>query len=239
MAEEQKDVTAPAETKPEIKADVKAPAEAAGKTTDTTAKAAAPAKEAPATEKTEDGKSAEELKSLLDEAGEEVKDKDGAAVKIAPEKYEAFKLPDGISISEEAMKLVDPIFKELALSQEEAQKLVDLQTSIVKQREDAHVAEFEKYKEQQKAETVKFFGPKLKEAMANVARARDQFMAKELVDKLNVSGFSNDKDMMVFLEKIGRIIGEGKFIEGQASGGKDEPGSSADLGKVYPSMTRK
>src|SRR5882762_10933205 len=43
----------------------------------------------------------------------------------APEKYEDFKLPDGYKMDETASKEVTAMFKELNLSQDQAQKLVD------------------------------------------------------------------------------------------------------------------
>lgn len=200
----------------------------------------------------EEKKPSEELKTLLDEASEEeVKlDEDGNPIKEAktsqvPEKYE-FKLPEGITLNEAAMAIVDPIFKELGLSNEQAQKLVDVQLELNKQNEDGQVNAFNKYVEDLKVESKTFFGPKLPEVMRNVARARDQFIHKELQEKLNISGLSNDKDVLVMLDKLGRVVGEGKFIDGKRSApaagkvGVETPtGKDASLAEVYPSMVQK
>src|SRR5712671_3512851 len=43
----------------------------------------------------------------------------------APEKYEDFKLPEGVELAPEAVAEVSTLFKELGLSQANAQKLVD------------------------------------------------------------------------------------------------------------------
>src|SRR5262245_7608247 len=43
----------------------------------------------------------------------------------APEKYEAFKVPDGFEITEAANKEIDTLFRDIGLSQEAGQKLVD------------------------------------------------------------------------------------------------------------------
>lgn len=191
---------------------------------------------------------AEELKTLLDEASEEeVKlDKDGkpilAEAKIVPEKYE-FKLPEGMTLDEASMEIVSPIFKELGLNNDQAQKLVDLQAQLTKQSQDAHVAQFDQYVEGLKKESKEFFGIKLPEVMRNVARARDQFIHKELQEKLNVSGLANDKDILVMLDKLGRTVGEGKFIQGKQSAPAKGDGSvkveGATLADVYPSMSTK
>ncbi len=44
----------------------------------------------------------------------------------APEKYESFKVPDGYQLDAAVVEEASPIFKELGLSQDKAQKLVDL-----------------------------------------------------------------------------------------------------------------
>lgn len=209
-------------------------------------------KTAPVTEKKVEGKvetPAAELKTLLDEAGtEEVKlDADGKPIvekeaTVVPEKYE-FKLPEGMTLDEASMAIVSPIFKELGLDNASAQKLVDLQSQLTKQGEEAHVAKFNQYVEDLKTEAKTFFGPKLPEVMRNVARARDQFIHKELQEKLNVSGLANDKDILVMLDKLGRTVGEGKFIQGKQSAPAKGDGSvkveGVSLTDVYPSMSKK
>lgn len=184
---------------------------------------------------------AEELKTLLDEASEEEKTVEGEAKKV-PEKYE-FKLPEGMTLDEAAMAIVSPVFKELGLDNDQAQKLVDLQNMLTKDAATKHDVAFEQYKEDLKVEAKTFFGPKLQEVMKNVARARDQFIHKELQEKLNVSGLANDKDVLVFLDKLGRTVGEGKFLEGKQSAPAKGDGSvkieGASLADVYPSMATK
>lgn len=258
MVEEPKPtLTAPLDVKPVESKPADKPVESAGKPTES-AKPAGDDKSKPAeTAKPEtkaDVKPAEELKTLLDEASEEeVKlDKDGnpieAVKSVVPEKYE-FKLPEGITLDEASMKLVEPAFKELGLSNEQAQKLVDLQLSLsktqVEANEKAHVAVWEQFVEAQKKEAKDYFGPKLPEVMRNVARARNTFISKPMQEKLSVAGFSNDKDFLETLDKIGRVIGEGKFVEGKRSApargtaGVETPtGKEASLADVYPSMAK-
>lgn len=238
----------------EVKVDAKAadPVAVAAKAA-ADAKPAADNKPAPVAEvKSElkaDAKPSEELKTLLDEAGaEEVKlDKDGKPVevkaKVVPEKYEAFKLPEGVVVDPKALELASPLFKELGLDQEGAQKLIDLQIQMNKNSEDQHIAAFDQYVEGLKKESRDYFGVKLPEVMRNVARARDQFVHKELQDKLNISGLANDKDVLLLLDKIGRVVGEGKFVEGKQSAPAKGDGSTEAVGvalkDVYPSMSKK
>ena len=195
-------------------------------------------------------KPAEELKSLLDEAGEEEKlGPDGkplppeeAKKVVIPDKYE-FKLPEGITLDETSMAVITPAFKELGLDNAQAQKLVDLQIQLTKANEDVHVAKWNEYLETQKTEAKAYFGVKLPEVMRNVARARDTFLSKPMQEKLNVAGFSNDKDFLETLDKIGRVIGEGKFVEGKRSAPAKGDGSveltGPTLADVYPSMAKR
>lgn len=179
---------------------------------------------------------AEELKSLLDEAGEEKTETKDGETKVIPAKYE-FKLPEGMTLDEASMKVVDPIFRELGLDNAQAQKLVDLQNQLTKDAQGKHEQAFNQYVEDLKVEAKTFFGIKLPEVMRNVARARDQFIHKELQEKLNISGLSNDKDVLVFLDKLGRTVGEGKFIEGKQSAPAKGDGKTqiegVSLEKVY------
>lgn len=192
-------------------------------------------------------KPADELKTLLDEAGEEEKlDKDGNPIKEVkanvPEKYE-FKLPEGVTLDEASMALVTPEFKALGLNNEQAQKLVDLQLKLTKANETAHVQAWDQFVENQKKEAKDYFGTKLPEVMRNVARARDTFISKAMQEKLNVAGFSNDKDFLETLDKVGRVIGEGKFVSGKQSAPAKGDGSvevsGPTMADVYPSMAKK
>lgn len=203
-------------------------------------------------------KPAEELKTLLDEADEEevtpekqseIDKAKAVDLRKAPEKYEPFKLAEGLVIDQKQLDVVLPLFQKLNLSQTEAQELVDLQTSIVKQSEEAHVKAWDAFVEGQKTQAKEYFGTKLPEVMRNVARARDTFMPKDangksvLQDKINAAGFSNDKDFLEMMDKVGRVIGEGKFVSGKQSAPAKGDGTTkvegATLADVYPSMTTK
>src|SRR5687767_12536146 len=72
-------------------------------------------------------------------AGKEEEPKTGA-----PEKYEDFTLPEGIELDQAAMEGFLPVAKELNLTQEQAQKLVDLQTAYVKNAADAQAKAWDK-----------------------------------------------------------------------------------------------
>lgn len=252
MEEIKPTLTAPLDVKPIESKPASTPVIDAGKPADI-AKPAGDEKsksvETKVTDKPADQKPAEELKSLLDEADEEevtpekqseIDRAKAADLRKAPEKYEPFKLAEGLVLDQKQMDVVLPLFQKLNLSQTEAQELVDLQTNLVKQSEEAHVAAWDAFVDNQKKEAKEYFGLKLPEVMRNVARARDTFLSKTMQEKLNVAGFSNDKDFLETLDKVGRVIGEGKFVSGKQSAPAKGDGSikteGASLLDVYHTM---
>jgi hypothetical protein len=66
--------------------------------------------------KAEDKVKADEAKKAADEA----------AKGIVPEKYAEFKVPEGMELDKEMMNEATPLFKEIGLTQEKAQKIADL-----------------------------------------------------------------------------------------------------------------
>ena len=81
-----------------------------------------------------------------------------------------------------------------------------------------------------------------------MARARNTFIPNNaegkspLLDKLNAAGFANDKDFIEFMDRVGRVIGEGKFVEGKRSAPAKGDGSvevkGPTMADVYPSMAK-
>src|SRR5687767_9805038 len=74
--------------------------------------------------------STETKPSLLNEETKEAKPG-------APEKYEAYKLPEGWELAEEVATEANTMFKELGLSQEAAQKLVDFYVKTSESSQDS------------------------------------------------------------------------------------------------------
>jgi len=155
--------------------------------------------------------------------------------KGAPEKYE-FKAPEGFTLDmEKVEKTFIPIAKELNLTQEGAQKLVDMYAGITKESHELQATTFKTFVEGLKTETIKALGADYKVQLADAAKSRDRFATPELIEKLNESGLSNDKDMINLFIKIGKAISEDKPPEGPAgAGSKKDP---AEV--LFPSTVKK
>jgi hypothetical protein len=159
----------------------------------------------------------------------------------APEKYEDFKVPDGVEISAEQLELASPVFKELGLTQEQAQKLVTLEVS----RMEAQAAESAKVSKEWVDELKKGeetggadFEANLEKVRGFIARAAGDD-AEEVKAILNGSPIGNFPPLFRMFLRIANATAEGTFA-GKGSGGPPEPGSAeadmALLRQQYPSM---
>jgi hypothetical protein len=141
----------------------------------------------------------------------------------APEKYE-FKLADGVALNEAAVAQFEPVARELDLSQEQADKLVEIYTA----QEAARV--------QQWTDTVKgwtdaaksdpeFGGPKMAENMGVAVRALKEYGSAELNELLDSFGIGNHPAFIRFAYRAGKALGEDKLVPANSGGSK----SAAEL----------
>ena len=160
-----------------------------------------------------------------------------------PEKYE-FKLPEGVELSEEKYKAFEPIAKELGLTNEKAQRLVELYTqmqnqdatSIKEQLANASKSEFEakqsEYIEQAKSDK-EFGGVNFEKNLAKANNALSRFANEEFIAELKKSGFANHPAMIKTWFNVAKAISEDTMETGAGSGGYKEI-RSADV--LFPSV---
>jgi hypothetical protein len=155
--------------------------------------------------------------------------------KGVPEKY-VFTAPEGFNLDmEKVEKTFIPIAKELKLTQEGAQKLVDMYAGITKASIEAQAATFKTFVEGLKAETIKELGANYKQELSFAAKARDRFASPELIEKLNESGLANDKDMIKLFITIGKAVSEDKPPEGKSGAGDKKSAESI----LFPTAPQK
>jgi hypothetical protein len=154
-----------------------------------------------------------------------------------PEKYE-FKLPEGMTLDEGTLDVFSPIFKELGISNEGAQRLVNayiplIQSTVDKQKQEAQ-KDYQAIVEGWKADTMKELGSESKEALAACGKALNKFGSKELRELMQETGVGNHKEMVKFMVKIGKTISEDALVEP-----KNQAGIPADdPRKMYSSMNQ-
>lgn len=143
-----------------------------------------------------------------------------------PEKYE-FKAPEGFEkLDDEVVGKFDPVFRELGLSNDQAQKLIDLAPALIgkhataaAEAATAKLAEDLGYKDAQTwADQIRndkdIGGDKLAESMAVVLKARDTFAPPELVQMLKTTPLGNHPAMFRMFHAIGKAISEDGFVPG-------------------------
>jgi len=127
----------------------------------------------------------------------------------APEKYE-FKVADGTPLDPEAVKGFEPIARELDLTQEQAQKLVDYQVSLVKAQNDSWIATTKAWVEEVKGDPV-IGGKNLDSTLANGKRALKAFGSETFGKFLDQYGLGNHPEFIRFTNNVGKAMGEDEF----------------------------
>lgn len=192
-------------------------------TTDTTAKAA---------ETTDD-------KSLLNQ-----KDDKDAAPEGAPEKYEAFNLPEGVELSEESMTEANTLFKAMNLSQAQAQQLVDFHVKSMQAAADAPMqlwADTQKeWVNQVKAD--KDIGHRLPAVKAAVSKVVDSLgpLAVPFREAMDLTGAGNHPAFIKAMFAIATKLTEGGHVTagGPSALGQKPPGArpASAASAMYPNL---
>lgn len=161
---------------------------------------------------------------------EEAKSEEDAPKTEVPEQYEDFKLPDGVELNSELIEEFKPLAKELGLSQEQAQKLVDLQA---KANASQLAAQEQAYNEQVAGWRKEISEhPESKEMLANARKALDAFATDaEIRHFLTDTWLGNHPLVIKFLAKIGQSAGEDHF-----GGSPSKPKAARDARAIYHTM---
>lgn len=146
----------------------------------------------------------------------------------APEKYDAFTVPEGYKLDETAVTEFGALAKELNLTQENAQKLVDYQVKFQQAQNARLDAVAKKQSDDWAAETLKSYK---KEELAD-ARRGFKSAPKEVQTMLAACGFDNHKSFVEFFAKVGKSLKEDKFETGKGKGGSGK--STANV--IYPEL---
>jgi hypothetical protein len=183
------------------------------------------------------------------EAKPEAKDptKDPAKPEGAPEKYADFKAPEGFELDPKALEVAAPIFKELNLSQEGAQKLIDF---YAQQSKDAAEAPIKFYAEMRNGwrDTV-IKNPELgngrdglkPEVSAHIAAAIDAMPnAKEFRAAMTLTGAGDNPAFVAAMNWLGQQLSEGTLVPGSkpSPGGTRAPnsGPKSPAEALYPHL---
>ena len=164
--------------------------------------------------KEEDNKDADAAKALEEtkkaEEAKVDKDSDADTSQRAPDVYDPFKLPEGMEVNPDLMKEATDIFKDLNLTQDQAQKLVEFD---IKRTQDADTKVGEAWTEltegwkKESNSDKEFGGANLDANLAIAKKGRDAFGNKEFASMLEITGVGNHPEMIRFLFKLGSKLG--------------------------------
>ncbi len=184
-----------------------------GKTDESVAAEAKAAEEKAAEDKGTEGQTDEE-KAAAEKAAAE-------AAEHAPEAYEEFKVPEGTEVDAGVLEEFQTLAKEFDLSQEKAQKLIDLQASFIEKVhagiEERNLKVWEKMRGDWLVDAKKDKGIGGQEFAANVdlaKRALSQFGTPELVELFETFGFGNHPEIIRFTSRVGAALGEDTIKSG-------------------------
>ena len=146
----------------------------------------------------------------------------------APEAYE-FKAPEGAELDKDAVAQFEPIARELNLSQEQAQKLVDLYGSkvmpqLMKQQADTWQKQVADWGTAAK-EDAEIGGDKFDGNLTRAKQAMDKFATPQLREFLETTGMGNHPELIRVFVKVGAAMSEDSLVTSNEKGQR----SAADV----------
>lgn len=149
----------------------------------------------------------------------------------APEAYADFKLPEGMPVDSDFLDTTKAVFKEAGLSQEKAQKLVDL---VVERDKRVEKAQFD----QADAWAKEFMkSPTAKEDLAYAAKARE-FCTPGVREMLKDPRIGNNPEILATFAKIGRMLSEDSMVEAGVRGGASEKSAAEVIFGDMPGLKK-
>jgi hypothetical protein len=188
---------------------------------------AKPADETPAEKSADEGSDdgADKSDGKADDKGEKVG---------APEKYEDFTVPEGIEQDPVAMEQFGEVAKDLNLSQDQAQKLVDLYTKTTTDYSNDAWKTWETVQDDWKGQArndKEIGGTEFDASIGHAKAFIQQFGGSGLKEALDITGAGNNPEIIRAFARAGKALADDSFHTGTQGG----PAKSAE-DVLYPSQ---
>lgn len=134
---------------------------------------------------------------------------------VVNEKTE-FQIPEGMKIDEKKMNSFKAVAKELGLTKEQAQKLVDMDAQNIQNAD----AAFREMQANWKTQTLKELGENAEQKLGEAAAAFKRFGDDEFVKLLKDTGLENHPAVVRVFRSIGSKIAMDKTVPGTSNGVK-------------------
>lgn len=152
--------------------------------------------------------------------------------KNAPEAYE-FTAPEGVTLDPDAVAEFEPIARELDLTNEQAQKLVDIQAGLVRKQYEAWDKQVATWVTEVKTDK-EIGGTETKKSLVNAQAAITKFGTPELKAALDSTKMGNHPELVRVFARIGKAMAEDSFVPADLPSGEQK--SAAD--RLYGSKTK-
>jgi hypothetical protein len=128
-----------------------------------------------------------------------------------PDTYADFVMPEGTELNETALAEASPLFKELGLNQEQAQKVIDLYAKQVQAGSQTQVENFNQLMSDWKTSSKndgEFGGDKFEESVKIAQSAISKYGTPELKQLLEEHGVGNHPEVIRFMVRVGQTLNE-------------------------------
>jgi hypothetical protein len=152
---------------------------------------------------------------------------------VAPEKYEAFKVPEGQALDPKMVEKFTGIAKELNLSQDKAQKLIDLSVEQAKQIVDSQESQMKVVRETWRNEIkndADFGGTKFNDTITQASRVVNKYGSPEFKKFLVLTGYGDNPEVIKTFAKIGKVLSEDRAVDGKAGSGSEKSAAQVIYG---------
>lgn len=165
----------------------------------------------------------------------------------APDAYD-FKAPEGVTLDKDLIAEASPIFKELGLSQEAAQKLVDLYTAKSSKTNESLTSAVENMRAEWRSAVMadKDIGGKLDQVKVELGRAKDRLppaVRSAFDEALNITGMGDHPAIVKGIYEFAKLVNEGTPVSGSAPSphGQSKDGTVSRpsiAGALYPNLSQ-
>lgn len=165
---------------------------------------------------------------------------------VVPDKYSDFKVPEGYELDGEVSKEASALFKDMKLSQGNAQKLVDFYIKQTQESNDAPYKLWEQTQEEWRnaiARDPEIGGklPQVKQAVGRMLDALgDPGLANDFRTAMDFTGAGNNPAFIRTMYRLALRLTEGQHVSGNApsEAGQNRPGSrpTSAAKAMYPNL---
>ena len=130
--------------------------------------------------------------------------------------------PEGVNVDETVLKDFKATVTEMGLNSDQSQKLVDLQAQLVVRQQEAFADMLKGWADESKDDK-EIGGEAHDENIAGARRALNRFGTPQLREVLNSTGMGNHPEVVRAFVRIGKAMGDGRFVSAGQQAGKRDP----------------